>query len=122
MFPNPTLLGVFCRDNWLALAIRGEYFNSACGQYFDRYPQNRNIHYSGKASEPLPPYVKSGRPDVMGVIQAAVKSGLEHEIYDVGVFVCGPNALVESSLAAADEVNADKTSAHVHVHAESFQM
>ncbi|CAJ1422932.1 unnamed protein product [Effrenium voratum] len=111
-----------CRSASLIQHVAGEYFNSACGQYFDRYPQNRNIHYSGKASEPLPPYVKSGRPDVMGVIQAAVKSGLEHEIYDVGVFVCGPNALVESSLAAADEVNADKTSAHVHVHAESFQM
>ena len=57
-----------------------------------------------------------------GVLQKAAKSAMSQDIFDLGVFVCGPNALVESTLMAADEFNADKTNAHIHVHAESFQM
>ena len=58
-----------------------------------------------------------------GIMQKAAKNAMSQDIFDVGVFVCGPNALVESTLMAADEFNAaDKTNAHIHIHAESFQM
>lgn len=113
-----------CRSASLIQHVAVEYFSNACHSYFDRQPDHRHIHYSGKGSEGhvFPPFVKTGRPDVAGVLQKAAKSAMSQDIFDLGVFVCGPNALVESTLMAADEFNADKTNAHIHVHAESFQM
>ena len=114
-----------CRSASLCQHVAGEYFDNACGSYFHRKPDHRHIHYSGKAVDTivLQPFVKTGRPDIPSIIQLAVKNALAQDIFDIGVFVCGPNALVESTLAAADAVNGDKSHhAHVHVHAESFQM
>lgn len=113
-----------CRSASLIQHVAVEYFSNACGSYFDRLPDHRNIHFSGKASDThvFPPFIKTGRPDIPGIMQKAVESAMSQDIFDIGVFVCGPNALVESTLVAADQLNADKTNAHVHVHAESFQM
>ena len=110
-----------CRSASLLQHIAGEYFSSTCGAYFDRNPDNRRLHYSGKESIPLPPYALKGRPDVPGIIAAAVQSAQKRDILDIGVFVCGPGALVDDCFQAAKK-HSDPKGAHVHVHAESFQM
>lgn len=110
-----------CRSASLLQHIAGEYFNSACGAYFDRNPDNRRLHYSGKDEASLPPYVLKGRPDVPAIIGEVVQSALKRDILDIGVFVCGPGALTEDCVRAAKK-HSDPKGAHVHVHAESFQM
>ncbi|CAE7522704.1 Duox2 [Symbiodinium natans] len=111
-----------CRSASLIQHISAEYFNSACGAYFDRYPDQRRIHYSGKKVDVLPPYVRKGRPNIPEIVGSAVQSALKREILDIGVFVCGPGALVDESLKAAKMYSDPGTGTHVHVHAESFQM
>lgn len=65
-----------CRSASLIQHVAVEYFSYACHSYFDRQPDHRHIHYSGKGSEGhvFPPFVKTGRPDVAGVLQKAAKS------------------------------------------------
>jgi len=108
-----------CRSPALLQHVASEYFSSACGAYFERYPDNRHIHLSGSTDQALPPYVRKGRPDIVELIGGVVTSAVKRDILDIGVFVCGPGPLVENALVAAKKFGGD---AHVHVHAESFQM
>ena len=77
---------------------------------------------SGKTADVLPPYVLKGRPNIPEIVGSAAQSALKREILDIGVFVCGPGALVDDSLKAAKMYSDPGTGTHVHVHAESFQM
>ena len=62
-----------CRSASLTQHVAAEYFSNACGTYFDRFPDHRSIHYSGKAEKiNLPAFVKTGRPDIGAIVQNAV--------------------------------------------------
>lgn len=96
--------------------------------YFARFPSRRHIHFTHPGALPefantvLPGYVKMGRPKIADILSNISQDALEHRLFDVGVFVCGPGALVADVLGVADTISKQKGDSHLHVHSESFQM
>jgi predicted ferric reductase len=60
-----------------------------------------------------------GRPSLPDIFHRVATRNARLNIFDIGVFVCGPDSL-RTSVAEATKSSSSDT--HFHVHAESFQM
>jgi ferredoxin-NADP reductase len=71
-----------------------------------------------------PHEVRLGRPDLPQLFEIVASGAASRSVYDIGVFVCGPQTLVASALQTTAALNKSKAGSgtHFHVHSESFQM
>jgi ferredoxin-NADP reductase len=71
-----------------------------------------------------PHEVRLGRPGLPQLFDTIASDAASRSVYDIGVFVCGPQTLVASALQTTAALNSVKTGigTHFHVHSELFQM
>eukprot|EP00756_Hemistasia_phaeocysticola_P050821 Hpha_TRINITY_DN26006_c0_g1::TRINITY_DN26006_c0_g1_i2::g.115145::m.115145 len=111
-----------CRSLALMTHVYDGYFANS------QFPSVNHMHLTGKgqpantADVALPLWLKSGRPKVAELLQSIVDASAGRKVFDIGVFICGPAALVTDVLSAAEAINGAQTDSFVHVHSESFQM
>ena len=73
------------------------------------------------------PRFKSGRPQIVEILRGICMKNVTKGLADIGVFVCGPDAMVRDVVKASEFLNGESHQGterdyYVHVHAESFQM